>query len=309
MSNEITSNTVKIAICPVVEGIPDKTKARYLRVLSDDLREEKQTDRSQELVDNNTVSDILTVGMDTIGSIEFELSYGGFDDLLETFLRNSWVDNEDGTKTLTNGVEDKTFIIEKQVGDNFYTFYGVKGNDFSISKSLRSRITGSMSFVATHGELSKISIFAGETIAEPDRSNRVMTTYSNLEQHQGLARITSFDYTIANNAAPREDLYSTYDVAQRQFGLTGNGTAFFFDDSVYQTFKTEDVVPFGVRVGQSEDEYYIFNFKSPRIISISGIGGSGGTNTDVFQDFEFEATSDENGIVIEIIKGYIQQTP
>lgn len=302
-----TTNSVELAIAPYLpNGDIDKSKARYIRVISDDLSEQKQTDQSQELVKDNTVRDVLTVGMDTTGSFSFELSYGSFDDILTTFLRNSWVDNQDGTETLTNGTEDHSFVIEKKVGQYFYTFYNCKGNEFSVSKATRSRLTGTMSFVATDAQLSTTSVFQGETIA-PVNTTRVMTSYSNLQQHEGLAKITTFDYTINNNAAPREDLFSTFDIAQRQFQLTGSGTMFFIDDDLYNQFKNSQVVPFGIRVEQNEEEYYIFKFNAPVITELTGIGGSGGTNTDIFQDFSFEATS-QNGPVIEIVKGKIVET-
>lgn len=302
-----TTNTVKLAIAPVENGVIDNTKARYIRVISDDLGENKDTDNSEELVDTNTVRGILTTGIDTAGTINFEFSYGSFDDLLTTFLRNDWVDNEDGTETLTNGVIDKEFVIEKKVGNFYYTFYGMKGNELSITKAVRSKITGSMSFIGTHAEFNTTSVFDGVEIAETS-TTRVMTNYTNLKQHEGLAKITSFDYTIANNAAPRENVFATDDVAQRLFQLTGNGTAFFIDDALYRQFKDEQVIPFGIKLDHSEDEYYIFSFKHPHITSISGLGGAGGTNTDVFNDFSFECTS-ESGPVIEITKGKVVSIP
>ena len=69
---------------------PGSAALQTLRILNDSLRHEKNTAESAELDPTRMTSDLAQVGASASGDIAFELSYGTFDEFLESALYSTW---------------------------------------------------------------------------------------------------------------------------------------------------------------------------------------------------------------------------
>lgn len=68
---------------------PNTPRLKALRITGEDLKHEKETIQSQEVRDDRQVADLVEVGVQASGGVEFELSYGTFTDLIAAALFNA----------------------------------------------------------------------------------------------------------------------------------------------------------------------------------------------------------------------------
>jgi len=68
---------------------PNTPRLKALRITGEDLKHEKETIQSQEVRDDRQVADLVEVGVQASGGVEFELSYGSFTDLIAAALFNA----------------------------------------------------------------------------------------------------------------------------------------------------------------------------------------------------------------------------
>ena len=100
------ANRVRISYMPEVTWgtTPGTTALQALRITGESLGFNIENITSNELDYSRMVGDLVQTGAENSGGIDFELSYGTFDDMLEGAMMSDWVGVAGGaTGTLTSG--------------------------------------------------------------------------------------------------------------------------------------------------------------------------------------------------------------
>jgi hypothetical protein len=91
---------------------PGTTALQALRITGESLGFNIENITSNELDYSRMVGDLVQTGAENSGAIDFELSYGTFDDLLEGAMMSDWVGVAGGaTGTITSGVGALNFTL------------------------------------------------------------------------------------------------------------------------------------------------------------------------------------------------------
>lgn len=100
-ANRFDLRRVKEATWGVTPSNPALT---FTRNTGESLSKSVTTERSQEIRPDRTTADIIPVDASIGGSFEFEMSYGSYDDLIESAFMSTWVDSaHTGSLTTTTG--------------------------------------------------------------------------------------------------------------------------------------------------------------------------------------------------------------
>jgi hypothetical protein len=126
----------------VTPATPTFQKLRYT---AEGLGANIENVTSNEIRADRNVSDLIQVGSSAGGNVDFELSYGSYDDFLESLMFSTF-----STNVLKNGVTEKSFTLEKtfETGatDQFHRFTGAIANGFNLSMTTGAIVTGSCVF-------------------------------------------------------------------------------------------------------------------------------------------------------------------
>ena len=104
------SDANRVGLSAVKESVWGTTPASALEVIrfnSESLNANIENITSQELRSDGQIADLVQVGADSGGGVEFELSYGGSsninDEIMAGVLFSSWIGVGDGIATITSG--------------------------------------------------------------------------------------------------------------------------------------------------------------------------------------------------------------
>lgn len=235
-----TSQT-RLAIIPEVNygatpATPAFTKVRYT---GDSLKHKRGNVSSQEVRPDRNVTDLIQVSGGAEGGINFELSYGAFDTLIEAVLGGTW-----STNVLKNGVAKRSFTLEKTfeqgATDTFIGYTGMVANTFSLSISAQEIVTGSFSFMGKGGYVGS-AIITGATYAEAP-TNDVMSaglSFADLAiTGAGSPNLTGLTLEINNNGYERPVVGSidSLGMGMEKFVVTGTATMYFENKTAYELF-------------------------------------------------------------------------
>jgi hypothetical protein len=209
----------------------------------------KDAIESEELREDRQVAHFRHGTKSVGGDINFELSYGSFDDLLEATLCGTWALGVDefgdpapaGVDTLEPGSTARSFTIERHFGDidQAMKMSGCQFNSMSLSVAPNSMVTGSFSLLGKD----MATITATETATSAANANQPFDgfTGSITEGGSSIAVVTALELTIENGMEPS---YVVGDDTSLQSPLgksTVNGsiTAYFEDPTLINKFINE----------------------------------------------------------------------
>jgi len=220
------------------------------------------TVQSQEMRSDRNLSDLIAVGETASFDLPFELSYGSYDNLLESLMYNTW-----STDVLKNGVAEKSQTIEVtyEAGatDQYHRFLGAIANNLSLQMDAQSVVTGSFSFIAKEFEQAETEI-ASATYAGVN-SNPVIESSTGFASFAitGLTSpaVTSLSLDITNNLTPANVLGSKYarEIVAGQFNVTGTATLYFEDDEAMALALGGTAADLTFQVGGASSLNYEFN--------------------------------------------------
>lgn len=136
------------------------------------------------------------------GNIPIELSYGAFDDWLESLLGGAWSTETAGTpEVLKIGNAINTFTVERGNADNsqYERFLGVIPNSLSLDINPNGIVTGSFGVLGM-----SIGATAGSALGSPSNvaTNEPFDGLGNASLEEGgssIATVTSLQLNINNN--------------------------------------------------------------------------------------------------------------
>ena len=198
----------------------------------------KDAIESEELRQDRQVANFRHGNKSVGGDINFELSYGTFDDLIEATLCGTW-----DTDVVLAGVTRRSFTIERFHADvgKYLRSTGCNFNSMSLSIAPNSMVTGSFGIIGKSMSVSA-SLLAGATYDDDTTSEPFDSFTGSITEGGGsIATITSLELTVDNGA---EALYvvgsdSTLLPSVGKSMVTGTVTAYFENSTLIDKFIAE----------------------------------------------------------------------
>lgn len=271
---------------------PAWTKARFV---SESLKKNIDNTTSNETRPDRNVTDLVQTGASAGGSVNIELSYGSYDDFLESLFYSTW-----STNVLKNGVTQKSFTIEKKfetgATDQYHRLTGAIADSMSLSISSGSLVSGSFGFLAK-----------GMTVAQAEvtdctytdaNTNPVINAASNFAS-LAMTGITSpevaeITLNISNNLRQQPVLGSldSKGVGAGRFEVTGSIRAYFENEELYDKFLNGEAADLSFTLGGASELNYDFDL--PNIKFSDGEVLATGSNDDVYVNLQFQALYDSS---------------
>lgn len=207
-----------------------------LRNTGTTLMTQKESFQSEEIRNDRQIVDLRHGTRTAEGDINFELSYGAFDDWLEAALFGTWA-----TNVLKVGVTPKSFTVERAFDDvsQYFPFTGVMVNTMSLSISPNAMVTGTFGVIGTG-----VMTPSGTSLGSPSAaaSNPPFDGFTGTITEGGAsAHVTALTLELNNNLNPSYVVGSDTapQVLAGQAILTGNLTAWFESEAMVNKFLNE----------------------------------------------------------------------
>lgn len=233
---------------------------------------------SEELRSDRQVAHYRHGTKNVSGDINFELSYGTFDELLEGVMCGTWANDvdEDGNATvgdidtLEPGSETHSFTFERYHADidQAMKMTGCQISSMSLSIAPNSMVTGSFSIMGQN-----MTISANEN-ATPIAANTNQPfdgfTGTITEGGSSIAIITGLELNIDNGLEPTYVIGSdtTLESPLGKSMVTGSVTAYFQDATLINKFINETESSLEFQLEDKDTNKYIFGM--PKIKYNSG---------------------------------------
>lgn len=198
----------------------------------------KDAVESEELREDRQVAHFRHGNKSVTGDINFELSYGGLDALLEATLCGAWA-----TNVLKAGTTRRSYTVERHHQDigKYLRSTGCQFNTMSLSVAPNSMVTGSFGIIGsgftTSGSALGSATYSAESTTAPFDSFSGSIT----EGGSAIAIITALELNIDNGM---EALYvvGSADTLLPSIGkssVTGSVTAYFENTTLLDKFVAE----------------------------------------------------------------------
>lgn len=293
------TNASQTRVAYVAETIwgttPSTPSFQEVRYTGESINANIQNTTSNEIRPDRNVSDLIQVGSSAGGSLDVELSYGSFDDFLESLMYSAW-----STNVIENGVAEKSFTIEKtfEAGatDQYHRFAGSIVDSLSLSMTVGSIVTGSFSFLAK-GTTSAQAIITGATYtgANVNPVINAATNFASLTMTGVTSpQLTEVSLNISNNLRQQQVLGSldAKGIGSGRFEVTGSLTAYFENAELYELFLAGTAADLTFKLGGASSKNYVFLM--PNIKFSSGEVVAGGNDQDVLAVMNFTALYDSS---------------
>jgi hypothetical protein len=218
----------------------------------------KDAVESEELREDRQIAHFRHGNKSVTGDINFEMSYGGLDDLIQATLCGTWSNN-----VLKAGTTRRSFTVERYHQDisKYLRSSGCQFNYMSLNVAPNSMVTGAFGIIGsgftTSGSALGSSSYSAETTTAPFDS----FTGSITEGGSAIAIITALELQIDNGM---EALYvvGSADTLLPSIGkssVTGSVTAYFENTTLIDKFisETSSAIQFTLTDAAGND--YIFS--------------------------------------------------
>lgn len=268
-----------------------------LRMTSENLAPSKNTVRSNEIRPDRNITDEIMVGRAIEGGMDFELSYGVFDPMIQSLMFSSW-----SSDVIKNGAGvGESMTLERRIAlpsgsYDYMRFVGCVVNQMSLDISAGEIITGRFDVMGKWGGRAT-SIITGATYTDSDDA-AVMSAASqfgslSMDGITGTPKIRSISIQMTNNIRQQDALGSidAIGLAPGRFEATGSMEVYFENGNMFDAFLNHDDVALEFTLGSVTAEKYTFLFPT---IKLGGNPGSntGGNDEDVMATFDFTAIYD-----------------
>ena len=290
---------------------PTTPVLQALRYTGESVAYNQRSITSNEIRDDRMTSDLIIVGADVSGDLNFEMSYKSFDALIEGALCSTWSAPVSGVSTIKNGIALLSFTIQKHFQDLavpiYQNFVGCRIGGMNLDFQTGQILTGTFSVMGCQATNGTAQI-AGATIAYPGQGNEPMNAVSNvsgIEKDDVAmdAQIRSLSMELTNNLRGQEAIGTLgyIGIALGRLEITGNIELYFEDAVEYQTFLDNDDFKFEFVVEDNAGNSYKFTF--PRVKYEEGTILSGGLDQDLMVNGRWRAIYDATaGCMIEIVR-------
>lgn len=311
MAGTATSNLVRLRYIreDTFGETPDTGNSTDLRFTGESLSFSTETETSQEIRADRQIADLIQVGAETSGDIQFELSFGSFDDFMAAALGGEWeLDASGDFEILQNGTEVPFFSIEKGFTDidQYLLYRGMAVNTMSLEATIGSILTGSFGFIG------KDAVIDGVTQVPAAASGGVITDVMNAATNFADLIVAGTAYpcgissvSLSTDAGLRTQNsvgnLGACNIVPGTFSPTGSISVYFADATLYDRYLKNQEWNLTWAVQDSLENRYEFNL--PRVKATSAEVVAGGLDTDVTLDIDYQALYDSMaGYTIQIKK-------
>jgi hypothetical protein len=272
-------------------GVTPAEALKEMRFTGESLKFKIDTTKSNEIRDDRQIADLIQVNAGAEGGINFELSAGCIDDLIEGALMSVWEGD-----TIVNGVAMKSFTVEKKFGDvtQFLTYRGMMVNDFNLDFAPGSILTGSFGFLGKAATRAAVTAGSGAPTAAPIGTvlNGVGNISAILEGGSTLtAKISKFTLALKNNLRSQSAIgtLGAIGVGSGRIDVSGGLTVYFENGALYDKFLAATASSFSLTASVDGDGYII---TLPAIKWTDGNIVAGGADQDVMVELGYQAIRD-----------------
>lgn len=292
MSVFADSSQTELAYGVQIDSTTQQVALTSLRNTGSTLQFNATSEQSNEIRADRNVTDIIRTQSSVSGDINFELSYATYDDFIAAVLSSA------GTApgTLTNGTTKKYFTFERKfetgATDAYEQFMSNEIDTMSLNFAASQIVTGSMSMIGINATQSTTSIdVSGYTAANTNRVyNAVSMVTTVLEGGvEFKSNVQSLTMDFANNKRESRAIGSEAPscIGDGQFVVTGQLTAYFKDNTVYQKFLDQTVT--SLQIELEDDAGNTININMPSIIYSNVAREITGNNEDVLVVLDYQA--------------------
>lgn len=233
----------------------------------------KDSLQSEEIRSDRQITDFRLGANRVAGDINFELSYGSFDKLLENVMFGQFQTDQPavGTDQLKAGTDRSSFCFVRHFSDlasgQYFVYKGVEINQMQLTIAANAIITGTFSVVGKSQEIvNDLSSLGTPTFPTPS-TTEPLDSFTGVIKEGGvtIGVITELTLTLVNGIEPRFVVGSkdTLRPSTGRSNLTGQATAFFEDAALVSKFldETESSIEFEL----PDSAGNLVKFKLPRI--------------------------------------------
>lgn len=282
---------------------PSSPVFKNQRFTSESLNANIENRVSNEIRADRNVTDLIQVGSEAGGSVDFELSYGSFEDWLESLMYGAWASN-----ILKNGNTQKSFTIEKTfeggATDQYHRFTGCIANSLSLDIQAKQIVTGSFEFLAK-GASTAQAIIASATYTAAN-SNPVINAATNFASFSmsGVTspEITSLKLKVTNNLR-RQPIVGSIDargIGTGRFEVTGEAMLYFTNQTLYDLFLAGTASNLSFVIGGASTKKYQFDIANLKFEKVEIVAG--GNDQDVMAKVSFRGLYDNTDNTLKITR-------
>ena len=251
----------------VAFGVTPATPAwKAIRHTGTTLGLSKETLQSEELRSDRQIADYRHGAYTIGGDINFELSFGSFDDLLEAVLCGTWA-----VDVLKAGTVRRSFSLERLFGDMlaadnpYHRFTGVEFNSLQLAINANAMVTGSFGVVGSNMSTASVAVTGATYAAASTTSPLDSFTGTLTESGQPIAVITEIQLKLENGLEPRYVVGSKQSLRPSigRSNCSGQITAYFENGTLLDKFinETSSAIEFDLPDGAGNT----YSFLLPRV--------------------------------------------
>ena len=287
------------AVAETVRGTtPNDPALQTIRITGTTLGLSKDPLQSNEIRSDRQISDFRLGSNQVAGDINFELSYGSFDEFLKGVLCSpAWTGTPEAIKaektrwtwTLVRQFEELSAVQKP-----FYVYSGCEMNNLSLTVTANAMITGTFTVFGQKQEiLGDLTSLGTPTFVDPTNTKPIDTFTGTLnEGGSEIAVVTELTLSLQNSVAARFVVgnKNSIDPSIGRSNLTGTITAFFEDSSLVEKFVNETESDLEVNLIDLDGN--TITIKLPRIVYTGGqpdVTGEG----PITLSLPFQALKDE----------------
>lgn len=303
MSRFVMADTTQLAYIKEKEWgvIPTSPQMQILRMTGESLTYNPQTVTSQELSPDRNIKDQILTSAGTSGGISFELSYGTYDDLIESLLYSEWKEN-----AIVNGQAEKSLTLEKRfyrgmkgpeyttAQYDYFRFKGMVVNTMNLNVQAGAVITGDFDFMGKGADTAS-GIISGEKYKDATTADVLSASHDvGTLTMKGFEspKLASVSLSATNNlqGANIVGSHEYADIGAGTFMVSGTIEAFYESLAMYSAFLAGTSSSLSLQLGKESGKRYTLDI--PKMKFSSGEIVAGGQNQYVMARMNFQGLYD-----------------
>ena len=241
-----------------------------IRITGESLKILNETVESDEIRPDRNVADDVNVGGGASGGIDGELSYGTFDDFIESALFSTWTGSP--ANSIVNGTTQKSFTLQKKQEGNglsaVYELYkGMVVDTMTINIAAKQKTTVAFTFVGKGG-----SIGTSVTGTVTDAGDEAILDASNAftltdAWTSPLPSLMSMTINVNNGLAARPEA-GTKELKRVSAGrcvITGSASFYFETKALMDLFLAGTAGALGITLGKATNKKYAIDLPNVKI--------------------------------------------
>jgi len=267
------------------------------RMLNESLNYNVDNVVSQELRSDRNQVDPVQIGMNVGGGVNYEFSWGTYDDFIESAFGAAFVVQPNPKiKILNPGTVIKGFTIQKEFLDLSgiqHIFKGCVVNNWTMAMTKKAAITGAFDFMGmnfTDTALTTPTYAAASTTDVMNTSSHLTSVL--LDDTPFTSCVDSLSFSTKNNLRAQECLGSLgpQGFTMGRFEITGDIELYFKDATLYSKYKSG--ATFDLTFEQTDVDGNKMKYEFQRCFFEKMSVLAGGTNQDVMAKGSWRALLD-----------------